>query len=405
MDTFNYQARNRAGKILSGTQNAVSKKAVADSLIAKDLTPISIESTTHGKPLKKALGFLPSKRVPLKARVLFARQFATMISAGVPIVRALTIMSEQAENITFKVALSHIAKEVEAGSTLAAALEKYPKIFSHIFVAMVHAGEVGGMLDEVLEHLADQMEKDAEIVSKVRGAMVYPGLIFTVMIFAVIFIMTVVVPQLATVFKQMDAELPWNTKLLISIADFMTGYGIYIIGAIGIIGFSLFRIIKTNLKARRLFHIFLLRIPVLGMTIRKMSLARFARTLGSMLGAGIPVLQALQVVADSINNIVLKSEITRASTAVKNGASLARTLHTSKEFPSIVSEMIAVGEETGELEKILLKLADFYDKEITAIVTNIATIIEPFMLILMGLMVGTIIVSVIGPLYQLTSAF
>ncbi len=405
MEKFNYQARNHSGSIISGSQEASSRKELADSLFAKDLTPISIESVTAGKPLGKALSLLPMGRVSLKERVLFSRQFATMISAGIPIVRSLNVLKDQTSSKPLQTALTQIAKQVESGSTLAEALGRFPRIFNPVYVSMVHAGEIGGMLDNVLERLADQMEKDSELTSKVRGAMVYPTLIFFVMTAAFIFIMVVVVPQLKAVFDQVNTELPWNTKLLLSMADTMTKYGIYVGVAIVAVVFFLIRLIHSNQSARHTWHALLLHIPILGTVLRKINLARFARTLGALLGAGIPVLEALKVVTSSLGNVILQDELTKASTAVKNGASLAKTLHASKEFPPIVSEMIAIGEETGELEKILSKLAEFYDKEVTAVVANISSIIEPLMLMVMGTLVGFIIVSVIGPLYQLTNSF
>lgn len=405
MERFRYQARNRSGAILEGEQEAESRKAAADALFAKDLTPITIEAAgrIHGR--KGVLSAIPHRGVPMREKVLFSRQFATMISAGIPIVRALNVLKNQTENQTLKQALLHISKDVEGGKTLSQSLGRYPKIFSPIYVSMVHAGEIGGILDQVLERLADQMEKDAELVSKVRGAMVYPSLIFCVMIFSFAFIMAVVVPQLITVFDQIDTDLPWNTLFLIELSKVTQQYGLYIGLGLIIGAFFVVRYIRSSKAARKKLHAIELKIPVLSTIISKINLARFARTLGSLLGSGIPVLEALQVVGDSITNLVIRDEVYRVSREVKNGATLAHSLHSSKVFPTIVPEMIAVGEETGELEKILEKLANFYDKEVASLVANLSSIIEPMMLVIMGTVVGFIIVSVIGPLYQLTSAF
>ncbi len=405
MGKFHYKARNHGGVILEGELEAESRKAAADALFAKELTPITIDAHGKGKNLLSTRSIMPNRTVPMREKVLFSRQFATMISAGIPIVRAINVLKTQTENPTLKHALTRISKDVEGGKTLSQSLGRYPKIFSPIYVSMVHAGEIGGILDQVLERLADQMEKDAELVSKVRGAMVYPGLIFCVMIFAFGFIMTVVVPQLVTVFDQINTELPWNTKLLLAASKVSQEYGLYI--TLGIIAALIiaFRYVRSSEKAKKQLHALQLRIPVLSTITQKINLARFARTLGALLGAGIPVLEALQVVGDSITNIVIRDDIRRASKDVKNGSTLAHSLGLSKVFPSIVSEMIAVGEETGELEKILTKLANFYDKEVSSLVANLSSIIEPIMLIVMGTLVGFIIISVIGPLYQLTSSF
>lgn len=405
MEEFRYRARNRNGKIITGQQTAHHKKDVADALFAKDLTPIEIDVVHANKPVKKVLAILPNKRVSLKERVIFSRQFATMIGSGIPIVRSLNVLKDQTTSKPLAAALTQIAKDVESGSTLSDSLHRFPKIFSPVYVSMVRAGEVGGILDEVLERLADQMEKDAELVSKVRGAMVYPGLIFVVMIAALAFIMTVVIPQLTSVFDAVSVELPWNTKLLLNLSDLIRGYGIWL--AIGIVAavYMAIRAVRRNAKLHFRLHMLILRIPVFGTIVKKINLARFSRTLGSLLGSGIPVLEALQTVGDALGNLVMREEMKKAVTAVRNGNSLAKTLQSSKVFPPIVPEMIAIGEETGELEKILMKLADFYDKEVSSLVANLSSVIEPLMLIIMGSLVGFIIVSVIGPLYSLTSGF
>lgn len=405
METYHYQARDHTGRIIAGDQAALTKKDVVDALFARDLTPVTIDSKTAGKPVKKLLGFLPAGRVPLKERVIFSRQFATMIGAGIPIVRSLNVLKDQTMNKTLGAALQQIAKDVESGSTLSDSIAKFPKIFSPVYISMVHAGEIGGILDDVLNRLADQMEKDSELVSKVRGAMVYPGLIFVVMIAALVFILTVVVPQLKVVFDSIDTKLPWNTQLLLDISSVMQSKGILIAGVAVVVVFFGLRFAKRNLKAKHFVHQTMLKIPVFGGVIKKINIARFSRTLGALLGSGIPVLEALQVVGNSLTNVIMQEEIKAATDLVRNGSSLAKTLRTSKVFPPIVPEMIAIGEETGELDKILMKLAEFYDKEVESLVENLSSIIEPLMLIFMGTIVGFIIVSVIGPLYALSSGF
>lgn len=405
METYTYQAHTHTGQLVNGSQQAESKKEVVDTLLAKDMTPISIEAASDSSVIKKLAGFLPHGRVSMKERVIFSRQFATMIGAGIPIARSLSILKSQTANKTLAAALDKVAHDVESGTTLSDSIAKFPKIFSPVYISMVHAGEVGGILDEVLNRLADQMEKDSELISKVRGAMVYPGLIFVVMIAALIFIMTVVVPQLEAVFEAVDTELPWNTKLLLNLSSLMRSQG-FLIGAVVISSGVLFvRTAKKNQKLRHYLHRVYLKIPVFGTITRKINIARFARTLGSLLGSGIPVLEALKVVSDSLSNVIMQDELKAASNAVRNGGSLAKSLRSSKVFPIIVPEMIAIGEETGELEKILMKLADFYDKEVQSLVANLSSVIEPMILIVTGGLVGFIIISVIGPLYQLTGSF
>lgn len=405
MENYSYTARTRTGHIIHGLQQASTKKDVAGTLFAKDLTPLTIDSAAQNNALSRLTNYLPTNHVPLKEKVMFSRQFATMIGAGIPIIRSLHILKEQTANKVLANALQSIAHDVESGTALSDALGKFPRIFSPVYISMVRAGEIGGILDDVLSRLADQIEKDADLVSKVRGAMIYPSLIVVVMIFALIFIMTVVIPQLQVVFDSIDTELPWNTKLLLSLSGALQNYGLFI--GLGVVAFIMigWRMYRTNYQLRKRVHRLLLRVPVAGNIIRKITIARFARTLGALLGSGIPVLEALKVVSESLGSIPMREEIASASIAVRNGTSLAKTLHHSKLFPPIVSEMIAIGEETGELEKILIKLADFYDKEVQALVVNLSSVIEPLMLIIMGTLVGFIIVSVIGPLYELTSGF
>lgn len=405
METYTYQAHTHTGQLVNGSQQAESKKEVVDALLSKDMTPISIEAVSDSSIMKKMVNFLPHGRVSMKERVIFSRQFATMIGAGIPIARSLAILKTQTENKTLAAALEKIAHDVESGTTLSDSISKYPKIFSPVYVSMVHAGEVGGILDEVLNRLADQMEKDSELISKVRGAMVYPGLIFIVMIAALVFIMIVVVPQLEVVFDAVDTELPWNTQLLLNLSSLLRSQGVLIGGAVIVGGFVFVRTAKKNQKLRRHLHRLYLKIPVFGMITRKINIARFARTFGSLLGSGIPVLEALKVVSDSLSNMIMQDELKESTNSVRNGGSLAKSLRNSKVFPIIVPEMIAIGEETGELEKILIKLADFYDKEVQSLVANLSSIIEPMILIVTGSLVGFIIVSVIGPLYQLTGSF
>ncbi len=404
-EQFRYRARSRSGKIVTGEQTAEHKKDVADGLFAKDMTPIEIESATPKKSLKKALSVLPGGRVSLKERVIFSRQFATMIDSGIPIVRSLNVLKDQTTSKPLAIALVLVSKDVESGSTLSDALARFPKIFSSVYVSMVRAGEVGGILDEVLERLADQMEKDSDLVSKVRGAMVYPALIFVVMIAALAFIMTVVIPQLTSVFDAVAVELPWNTKILLDLSSVIRSSGAYLVIGFVVIGVVMMRLFQRNVKLKFWLHGLILRIPVFGTIVKKINLARFSRTLGSLLGAGIPMLEALQTVSESLGNVVMRDEMKHAMKSVRNGSSLAKTLQGSKVFPPIVPEMIAIGEETGELEKILMKLADFYDKEVASLVANLSSVIEPLMLIVMGGLVGFIVVSVIGPLYSLTSGF
>lgn len=401
MPHFEYTARDKTGKLVHGSTEATDRDEAASALFAKNLTPVKISG--HEKKSGLNLSMIKRKGVPMEEKVIFSRQFATMIGAGVPIVKSIAILRNQSSSPVMKDALNHILKTVEGGGTLSSALAQYPNIFSPTYVSMVKAGEVGGILEQVLDRLATQIEKDHDLVAKVRGAMIYPSVIFVVMTGAFFFIMTVIVPQLAVVFAQMGGELPWYTKSLLSLSHILTHYGFLVIIGIAAVVYGLIRYRKTP-GGRHLFDRFTLKLPIFGAIVRKVNLARFSRTLSSLMAAGIPVLDALEVVAKSLGNTIIRDEILEIAGAVKNGSSIAKPLAHSKNFPPIVSEMVAVGEETGKLDDILAKLASFYEKEVDTVVASISSIIEPILMIVMGVMVGFIVISVIGPLYQLTSS-
>lgn len=402
MEIFEYSAKNKAGKIIRGNVSATDKKAAADSLFDKGLTPISIENKKKAFTPASISKALDRKKVPLTEKVIFSRQFATMVGAGVPIVKSINILANQTTNATMKASLQTIGKEVEGGNTLSLALSRYPAIYSPTYISMVKAGEVGGILEDVLDRLATQMEKDHELIGKVKGAMIYPAVIFVVMAIAFFFIMTVIVPQLSAVFAQLGGELPWYTKLLLSISDSLKKYGVLILILLAI-GVAIFIKIRKKPAVKHKLDIIFLHAPIFGNVIRKVNLARFSRTFAALMGAGIPVLDALNVVSQSLSNSVIADEIKTIAHAVKNGSNIAKPLSKSKNFPPIVAEMTAVGEETGTLDTILTKLAEFYEKEVNSIVAGISSIIEPVLIIFLGGLVGFVVISVIGPLYQLTS--
>jgi type IV pilus assembly protein PilC len=403
MATYSYTARDKSGAIKKGDVFATDQPAAAASLIDKGLTPILIKSSSK-KGSGFGLGKLPfGNRVKLTDKVIFSRQFATMINAGVPITQSLSILQTQTTSKHFKEALGDAAKRVEGGSTLSAALAEHPDIFSDIYVNMVKAGEAGGLLDQVLERLAMQQEKDAEIVGKVRGAMIYPGIITTVTIGAFIFLMTVIVPKLAVIFEGLGSELPWYTKLMLTISHTLTSYGIYIVGGLAVAGIVFVRFIHTP-KGKRFIDTLMVRLPIIGPIIIKVNVARFARTFGSLMASGISILEALNSTATALGNTVFQDALHEVAKEVKAGKSVSEPLKHMAIFPPIVSQMIAVGEETGQLDEVTVKLAGFYEKEVDSIVAGITSIIEPILMIVLGSMVGFIVISVFGPLSSLSTS-
>ncbi len=400
MPTFSYSVKDKSGRVTKGTLVALDRAAASAKLMEQGLTPIFIKEGTGAKGFK-----LPEfgGKIKLTDKVIFTRQLATMVNAGVPLSRALGILKDQTESKKFQAIITDLTKQVEGGTALAVAMSGHHEVFSDIFINMVAAGETGGILDEVLERLADQQEKDAEIVAKVRGAMIYPGVITTAALGAFVFLMTVIVPKLATIFEGLGGELPIYTKIMLGISHALTSYGIFILAGLIGLGVSFARYIKTP-KGKRQFDKVLIKLPIFGPIIVKVNLARFARTLGSLVASGIPILEALSATSSAIGNSVFKDALTTIAQEVKNGKTISEPLRKDPNFPPIVAQMIAVGEETGQLDKILVKLADFYEKEVDNVIAGITSIIEPVLIIFIGAIVGFIIISVFGPLSSLSNA-
>ncbi|TAK89208.1 type II secretion system F family protein [Patescibacteria group bacterium] len=402
MASFTYTAKDKHGTIRKGALIATDRSAAASNLIERGLTPILVrEQQAKGGSLKLQLPW--SNRVSVKDKVVFSRQFATMINAGIPLTQSLAILQEQSTNKSLKKALADITKQVEGGSSLSQAMSAHPKIFSSIYVNLVKAGEAGGLLDQVLERLAIQQEKDSELISKVRGAMIYPGVISTVTVGVFVFLMVAIVPNLASIFEGLGSQLPWYTQLMLNISSVLTKYGLYILGTLIVVAVFGTRYVRTPHGKRQLDHL-LLKTPVFGTIITKMNIARFARTFGSLMSAGISVIEALNITANSLGNTVFQDSLEEVARKVKAGKTVSEPLKSMSVFPPVVSQMMAVGEETGKLDEVLVKLATFYEKEVDTMVSGIASIIEPFLIMALGGMVGFIVISVFGPLSELGNA-
>lgn len=398
---FTYTAVTKEGKTLHGEAEAVSKEALMANLSKQGVRPLIVKAE------KGKAGFnlnLTRKKVKLKDLVVFTRQLSTMISAGVPLSRALNTLQQQTENAYFKEQLSGVVKDVEGGISLADALEKHPTVFSPVYVNMVRAGETGGILDDILKKLALQQEKDASIRNKVKSASVYPMVLICITIGAFFALTIFVIPKIGAMLKDIggeDASLPFITTVMLGISDFMKSKW-YVIFALLALGIFLFRRWKKTPAGKAKFDAFLLKVPVLKTIITKVAIARFARIFSSLLGAGVSVLEALEVTGKAINNAVIERELNEAAKAVKNGKQLSDPISQSPYFPPIVAQMMAVGEETGQTDTILVKIADFYEEEVDTVVDSLSSIIEPVMIAVMGGMVGLVAASVIGPISSLT---
>jgi type IV pilus assembly protein PilC len=401
MKRFHYIAKGKDDKKQEGYLEAEAKEAVLDTLRKKDLTPISVKEEKNDI-LAKIKDF---SIVSSSEKVMFAKELATLISSGIPIAQAMHIMEDQVESKAMKKAAAEIANDIEGGFSLSTAMDKHRRIFGPLYVSMIRAGEVSGTMDQTLEKMADEIEKEHELVAKIRGALAYPSVIMIALTLVVIYMITNIIPQIASVFSEMGGDLPWSTKFLMSLSEIFRSYGLLVI--IGIVAaiFAFRRTLKKNQKFRYVWHSVLLRIPIFGKVAKKLNVARFTRTLGSLLSSGVTVIEALQISADTLTNEVFKKEILATASKVEDGSSVAEPLKKSKIFPKMVPHMISVGEETGTLDKTLLKVTDFYEKEVDNTIKNLSSILEPLIMIVIGLGTGFIVISVITPIYQMSTLF
>lgn len=410
---FIYKARTKDGKTISGSADVPSKQALIEMLGKQNAHPILIhEGSVSDKKSGKKRGFFAPK-VKMRDLVVFTRQLSTMVSAGVPLPRSLVTLADQAENKYFKSVVGAVGKDIESGISLGDAFGKHPDVFSDVYVSMVRAGEAGGILDDILKRLALQTEKDATIRKKVKGAMTYPAVILSITVLAFFGLMIAVIPKIGKILTDLggpDAELPIYTQALLGISNFTLDSSIpgvpipnivFMLIAGGFALFSLLKYIKTP-KGKYQFHSLLLKTPVLKVIITKVAISRFSRTFASLASAGVAVLDALAVTGGAIGNKVIQQELAEAAKQVQNGKPLSLALAASPHFPPIVSQMLAVGEETGQIDTILIKVADFYDEEVDTVIDSLSSIIEPLMIIVLGSIVGVIAASVMGPIASLS---
>lgn len=397
---FTYTAVTKEGKTLQGVAEATSKEALVAILTKQGVRPLLVKPESK----KVSIALFKRNRVKLKDLVIFTRQLSTMVSAGVPLSRSLSTLQMQTENAFFKKELESVVKDVESGIALADAMAKHPDVFSPVYINMVRAGEAGGILDDILKKLALQQEKDASIRNKVKSASTYPLVLISITVAAFFALTIFVIPKIGTMLKEIggeDASLPLITTVMLGISDFIKGKW-YVIIALLLIGTVLFRRWHKTPEGRSKVDKALLKMPVIKTIIAKVAIARFARIFSSLMAAGVSVLEALEVTGKALGNTVIQDELAVAAKAVKNGKQLSEPISQSKYFPPIVSQMMAVGEETGQTETILVKVAEFYEEEVDAVVDALSSIIEPVMICVMGGMVGLVAASVIGPISSLS---
>lgn len=405
MSRFSYTAVDQQNKVIKGTTELSDRSAVISALAKQGLRPIRIRQLKDKKPSSFASKDLFAQtKVKGDSLAMFTRQLSAMVGAGVPLLRSLTSLERHSQDKALKAILAVVIKDVEGGLPLGDSLAKHPSTFDDIYVNMVRAGESAGILDEILKRLALQQERSTAIRKKIRSAMSYPMVLVVITVLAFFGLMIFVVPQIGDIVRDLggpDAELPGITLVMLTISDIIVGYWYVIFpGILGII-VLLIRYVKTP-GGKRQFHSLLLKTPAVRGIVQKLAVARFARTFSSLMGAGVAVLQALDVTSRAVGNVVFEEALQQAAREVKNGRPLSAIIERNDLFPSIVSQMLAVGEETGQTDTVLIKVAEFFEDEVDLSIDSISSIIEPVMIIAMGSMVGLIAASVMLPIAQLS---
>ena len=400
MPIYQWKGRTVAGDVQTGEMTVGSQDEVLAQLRRKRIIVTYVREKS--KPVSLKLRLRGSSGVKIKELAVFTRQFATMINAGLPLVQCLDILSQQNDNAAFKAVIANVMSEVESGSTLAEALRKHPKVFDKLFTNMVQAGEAGGVLDDILLRLAAYIEKAEALRRKVKSAMTYPLVVACVAIGATVFMLLFIIPTFAKIFLEFGGELPLPTKIVMGLSAFLRGAW-YILVGIAIAMIVLYRRYAATENGRRTVDRAMLRIPIFGDVLRKGAIARFTRTLGTLISSGVPILDGLEITAQTAGNKIVEEAIMATRGSIREGETIAGPLRQSKVFPPMVVQMIGIGEETGALDEMLNKIAAFYDDEVNTAVDTLTSVIEPIMIVVMGLMVGGMVVAMYMPMFKLVS--
>lgn len=401
MPIFSYKAIDSRQKKVQGLINAFNKRAAIERLEERGLKSVFLKDKTDSLELKILTIIRP---IGMKDMVIFSRQFSVMISANLALVQALRICAEQTINIALKSIISEIAYEVDGGSSLSGAMIKRPKVFTPFFTSVVRSGETSGRLDEVLSYLADEMEKDYDMTSKIKGAMIYPAFVLSGLFVVGIIMMVVIIPKLTDIITETGAELPTSTKIVIGISDFLVNYwwslAFFIAG-----GFFAFRFIMRTEGGRRVIDMAKLRLPVFGKLFQLIYIVRFTRSLNTLIVGGVTIAKSLDVISDIVGNAVYRDLIIRSKKTVEEGGSLSKVFMASEEVPKMVPQMIIVGEKTGKLDLVLKRITEFYSREIMNLLNNLMTLLEPVVMIIMGVGVGLMVAAILMPMYNMASQF
>ncbi|HJU65728.1 MAG TPA: type II secretion system F family protein [Gemmatimonadaceae bacterium] len=395
MPTFAYTARTLSGELRTATMDATSRDEVVNSLRRQKLIVVKVDEEKR----RKGLG----GRVKMRDVVIFTRQFSTMINSGLPLVQALDILSRQSENKTLQEITRQVVYDVESGHTVADALRKHPKAFTELYVNMVAAGEAGGILDTILMRLATFLEKNDALIGKVKSAMVYPMVILSVAVIAVTVLLVFVIPTFEAMFASVNLALPLPTRVVIGLSKFLIGYWWAVLLAIGGTIYFLRQYYRTP-SGQLQIDTFLLRVPVLGDLLRKSAVSRFTRTLGTLISSGVSILDGLEITAKTAGNRVIHDAIMESRASIAGGDTIAAPLQKSAVFPPMVISMISVGEQTGGLDEMLSKIADFYDTEVDTAVSALLSLMEPIMIVFLGVVVGGMVVAMYLPIFDMINA-
>lgn len=399
MAVFVWEAETKRGEVKKGEMDAADETVVRGLLRRQGLKSINVKK----KP-KDVLEYLPflKQKVKEKDIVVFARIFATMINAGLPLIQCLDLLSQQEQNKTFAKIITTVKEDIEGGSTLHDALKKHPRVFDELFVNLVAAGESGGILDVILNRLSNYMEKAMKLKSRVKSAMTYPAIVLVVAVAVVALLLVYVIPVFKKLFESMGGQLPGPTQFLIDVSEFTQSYFLFMIGFLAVFVYLFRRYYRTE-KGRRTVDALVLKAPVFGPLIKKVAVAKFTRTLSTMLGSGVPILEGLSIVSKTAGNVIIESAIMKTRQSISEGRTIAEPLAETDIFPPMVVQMIAVGEATGALDAMLEKIADFYDDEVDTAVGALTTMLEPFMMVFLGVVVGGMIICMYLPIFKMAA--
>ena len=396
MPVYTYRGTNRGGSSVSGEVAAANKSELANLLRRQQITPTKMSEKGKEFNLPTFGGGVDSKEL-----AVFTRQFSVMIDAGLPLVQCLEILAGQQENKTFQKVLTGTRASVEGGATLSAAMKQYPKVFDALFVNMVEAGETGGILDTILQRLAAYIEKNVKLKRAVKSALIYPVGVLTIAACVIILLLWKVVPIFATLFAGLGAELPLPTRIVIQLSNFVGSiFGLLIV--VFVVGAAIgLKVWYGTPQGRYAIDASLLRLPLVGMLLRKIAVARFTRTLGTLISSGVPILEGLDITAKTAGNAVVEKALNKVRKALEEGKTLTDPLRETEVFPGMVTQMIGVGEQTGAMDAMLQKIADFYEEEVDASVKDLLTALEPIMIVFLGVVVGGVVISMYLPLFSL----